>query len=154
MNSDRKDLESSSLLRSRKITRSSKQEPHGTTKGKTCLLCTNYSGVPNQKAPSWKLSSVWPSCQAQGPSKRHTPTTSGLELESATVIAPCRVATSFPDLMLLASIRALYTTIALFLRVKMGSTFCIWLDTSARLLFSVSTLGADLHAILPWPRLV
>lgn len=78
---------------------------------------------------------------SKGPLERQTPTTSGLDLESATVVAPCRVALSFPDQTLIASIRALYTTIALFLRVKMVSTFCIWLDISTRLLFSTGTRG-------------
>ena len=81
------------------------------------------------------------SLPSKGPLERQTPTTSGLDLESATVIAPCRVALSFPDQTLIASICALYTAVALFLRVKMDSTFCIWLDTTTRMLFSASTRG-------------
>jgi hypothetical protein len=91
---------------------------------------------------------------SKGPLERQTPTTSGLDLESATVIAPCRVALSFPDQTLIASIRALYTTIALFLRVKMDSTFCIWLDISNPPAILGKHSRADLLAILPWPGLV
>lgn len=56
--------------------------------------------------------------------------------------------------MLVARFRALYTTIALLLRVKMDSTFCIWLDISTRLLFSANTRGRlTRDPPLAWTRL-